>query len=63
MSVREDIWQLEEKIIFRTGGNKNTRYKYYFDVEKCKICPFKRVAIMTVPKANRTLSRLNQMNT
>lgn len=22
-------------------GNKNTRYKYYFDIEKCKSCPFK----------------------
>jgi Transposase DDE domain len=25
----------------RTNEVKNTRYKYYFDVEKCKSCPFK----------------------
>jgi len=25
----------------RTNEDKNTRYKYYFDIEKCKDCPFK----------------------
>ncbi len=25
----------------RTNETKNTRYKYYFDIEKCKNCPYK----------------------
>ena len=40
-SVKQDIWLFEKHVKVRKNTGKNQRDTYYFDVEKCKICPFK----------------------
>ncbi|MFA6856985.1 MAG: hypothetical protein WCR31_07235, partial [Treponema sp.] len=39
---RQDIFHIKKKKN-KWGGNKNDRLLYYFDVEKCRNCPFKNV--------------------
>ncbi|MGP7819837.1 IS5/IS1182 family transposase, partial [Niallia sp. 01092] len=32
---------IQKKIDERKGQDKNPRIKYLFDIEKCKVCPFR----------------------
>ena len=42
--------------------NTNQSYTYYFDIEKCKVCPFKAGCYKEGQKPKRILSRLNLQN-
>lgn len=41
MFVRRDTWRFEKHELEKRGWVKNHRNTYYFDIEKCKHCPFK----------------------
>ena len=38
MFVKLGIWRFAKRELRKKG--KNPRVKYYFDIEKCKVCPF-----------------------
>lgn len=40
ISVKKDIWQHEKK---KAAEKQKSKVKYFFDIEKCKRCPYKEV--------------------
>ena len=41
MFVKLDIWRFEKHVQGRKMTGKNQEITYYFDIEKCKVCPLR----------------------